>query len=140
MEIRTAVAQEDPLGCAIACFAFVNQISYKKAKGSYFDGGKNAIASGYLCRDLVRALAAGGKEYDYKYIKRKMDFKEDTIVFVKRSRRYPKGHYLVKSASGWMDPYMNFNVGKMEKARAGFRIRLPGKPIYAVFPINKIGQ
>jgi hypothetical protein len=129
------VAQEDVLGCGIACVAFVTGVSYGTAKGRYFYQRK-ARACGYLCRDLVRALSTVGRSYDYKYLKSSSGLKDGTIVFIKRSRQYPAGHYLLKTKRGWMDPWMNFDaeIPEIKKARAGFRRRLPGRPIYAVFP------
>ncbi|MEM0476561.1 MAG: hypothetical protein QW367_02905 [Candidatus Aenigmatarchaeota archaeon] len=73
----------------------------------------------------------------YKYLKpkwRRKIYQEGTIVFIKRNKKYPYGHYLVRYKNLWMDPWINLLKEKrMEKAKAGFRKRLPGKPIYAIF-------
>lgn len=131
---RRPVRQEDPLGCGIACVAYVTGISYDTAKARYFKNKRSAATSGYLCRDIVAALSLAGGEHAYNYVKGRKRFAHGTIVFIKRSARYPSGHYLVKSVSGWMDPWINFNAKNPEVngSKAGFRRRLPGKPIYFI--------
>ncbi len=124
------IAQEDPLGCGIACVAYMIKQSYKETKCRYFKSC-SANISGYLCRDLVNALAAAKRDYSYKHLNKRMMFRNGTIVFIKRSKRYPYGHYLVKTLHGWMDPWINLPA---LQPQSGFRKRLPGKPIYAVFP------
>lgn len=138
MNKRKSVTQKDDFGCSIACVAFINGVTYKTAKIKWFKS-KDAKTIGYFCRDVVRAFKLVNKNYGYKYVKRKLKFKENSIVFIKRSKRYPAGHYLAKTKEGWMDPWINFNTHKpdIKKAKAGFRKRLPGKPIYVIFPIKK---
>ena len=130
---RKPITQEDNFGCSIACVAFINGITYKTAKIKWFKS-KNAKTLGYFCRDIVRAFTLANKQYTYKYIKRKLKFKENSIVFIERSKRYPTGHYLAKAKEGWMDPWINFDVRKpnVKKAKAGFRKRLSGRPIYVI--------
>jgi len=132
---RRPVKQEDSMGCGIACVAFVTSVSYNNAKRKYFTNENNADTIGYNCKDIVKALSISGKKYTYKYIKKRMKFKEGMIVFIKRSKHYPEGHYLVKTKNCWMDSWINYNSKncKIEKARAGFRSRLPGTPIYVIF-------
>lgn len=126
------VRQEDPLGCGIACVAFVLGMSYKRAKRR-FSRPAEAERRGFFCKDIVRALGRGGRRYRTERCgNRRAD---GTIVFIRRSARYPAGHYLVKSRKGWMDPYLNFQEQKnFIKARAGFRKRLPGRAQYAIVP------
>jgi hypothetical protein len=133
---ENSVTQKEPLGCSIACVAFIKNVSYKTAKVRYFNKLGDAKKTGYMCKDVVKALNRAGKAYDYVYIKGRQNFKEDSIVFIKRSKRYPKGHYLVKAKKGWMDPWINFNVKKpvLERARSGFRQKLPDRPIYLILP------
>ena len=134
---KKSVTQEDSLGCGIACVAFVCNVSYKTAKKKYFKNLGDADKTGYFCKDIVKALSNADKMYNYKYIKRKIRLKTNTIVFLKRSKRYPAGHYLVRTINRWMDPWINFNIDKpnVKEANSGFRSRLPGKPIYVVFPL-----
>ncbi len=134
--MRKAIAQEDSFGCGIACAAWITNMNYKEAKKRHFKDSDSARTFGYLCKDLVAAFAVAKKRYSYKYVKGKMRFHDNFIVFIKRSKRYPAGYYLVKTKKGWMDPWINFNyknadIGKVE---AGFRKRLPSKPIYVIFP------
>ncbi len=133
---RKPIKQEDPLGCGVACVAFVTGVSYKTAKSKYFKTVNSAKTTGYICKDLVKALSLSGKKYSYNYIKYKRRFQNNTIAFIKRSKRYPAGHYLAKSKFGWMDPWINFNIKdpNPKLAISGFRKRLPGRPIYVIFP------
>ncbi len=133
--MKLPITQEDSYGCGIACVAFICGVSYKAAKHNYFEG-KKAGTRGYLCKDLVYALSITKKKYKYSYIKRRTSFKENTIVFIKRSKRYPIGHYLVRVKNSWMDPWLNFDATKPEikKAKSGFRKKLPDRAIYKISP------
>jgi len=130
------ITQEDPMGCSIACVAFILGISYKKAK-VYFKSLGGPIKTGYLCKDVVKALWGAGLSYDYKYIKRKAIFKAGTIIFIKRSRKYPFGHYLVKTRIGWMDPWINLiQDPHIKNAKSGLRKWLPSRAIYAIYKLD----
>ncbi len=127
------VAQEDPMGCGIACVASLCGISYQKAK-KLFDKPQNAVSIGYFCRDIVRALGKTGKRYSFRRIKRKTHYPENSIVFIAYSKRYPAGHFLARAENSWMDPWIDFP--SIKNVRAGFRNRLPGKAEYLVFPLE----
>ncbi len=133
-----AIAQKDLFGCSLACIASITGVSYDEAKKRHLTKEKlrQLQEYGFLCKDLVGILANAGKEYSYKHLKGHERLPYNAIVFIKRSTRYPYGHYLLKTANGWMDPWRNFEFKKarITEACAGFRKRLPGKPIYAVFP------
>src|SRR3989344_8579991 len=124
-----SITQKDNYGCGIACVAFVWKVSYDYAKKNYFGKPHQANILGYLCKDIVKALSKDKKNYSYKYVKKRIKFKENTIVFIKRSKEYPAGHYLVYTKKGWMDPWINFDKLKpdIKKAKSGFRKRLPGR-------------
>ncbi|MFH1400687.1 MAG: hypothetical protein ABIH41_04145, partial [Nanoarchaeota archaeon] len=62
--------------------------------------------------------------------------KVGTIVFIKPSDRYPAGHYLLRVASGWMDPWIN--LPSVAPARAGIRKRLPGAAQWVLFRIGSV--
>lgn len=135
------VRQEDPLGCGIACVAFVLGISYRRAK-RYFRRPAEAERRGFFCRDIVFALKRAGKTCEVKCC-RKKTWKPGTIVFIRPNRGYPAGHYLVSTMlkAGnrkqvcWMDPWLNLAVQKnFLKSKAGFRRRLPGMAWYAIVP------
>ena len=134
--MRKSITQEDSFGCGVACVAWITNKSYKRAKKEYFKDANSASIFGYLCRDLVAALAKAKKQYSYKYVKGRLRFRDGYIIFIKRSKRYPAGHYFVKTGKGWMDPWINFDYRNAEvnRANSGFRKRLPGKPIYVISP------
>jgi len=127
-----AIVQEQLLGCGIACMACVAGISYAKAvKMVPF---KYVSTIGCLCKDIVNALKKLGLEYDYKKVTSKTKSylkKEGTIVFIKRSTKYLRGHYLVKTNKGWMNPWINYP--DITPAKAGFINKLPGKAQWVIF-------
>ena len=119
------------MGCGVACMACVLGIGYSKA--IKLVSSKNASSKGYYCKDITKALRNSGLNYYYKKVtsKTKKYLKiEGTIVFIKRSIRYPKGHYLVKTKKGWMNPWINFPE---KPIKAGFNKRLPGKAQWVIF-------
>jgi hypothetical protein len=134
------ITQKDDFGCGVACTASVLDLTYEKAK-ALFSKPKQAKDFGFLCKDIVNALKKKGFTYDYKYIKpkiKKQIYKQGTIVFIARSKRFPAGHYLARDQKkGWMDPWINF-PSDISNVKSGFRKRLPGKPIYAILPILNI--
>ena len=134
------VVQKHSLGCGVACVAFVLGKSYDEAMPLFPQGSKKAGTIGFLCREIAKALEKAGKNYEYRYIKprvRRRIYENGTIVFIKKSKKYPAGHYLARATGKWMDPWINFGKEKdFEKARAGVRKRLPGKPIYAILSVH----
>lgn len=127
------IKQEDRLGCAVACVSFRLNISYKNSLFLFEHGKKKAKNIGFLCKEVVRALGKGELNYKYNYIKdkiRKKICQPGTIVFLRRSKKYPAGHYLCRVNNKWMDPWINFPDTKIE---AGFRKKLPEKPIYLIY-------
>jgi hypothetical protein len=87
---------------------------------------------------VVEALGEAGRKYSHCYLKPdKAGFLKipGTIVYVGRSDKYPLGHYLVRTSRGdWMNPWMNFPI--IAPASSAFQKKLPGKPMYAIFPID----
>lgn len=45
----------------------------------------------------------------------------------------PFGHYLIRFNNQWIDPWINL---PNKNIKAGFRKRLPGKPIYGISCIS----
>ena len=88
-----SIKQEDNLGCSIACVAFICKTNYNTAKKKYFKNLGNAKKTGFYCTDIVKALSRANKKYNYRYIKRKKKFIKNTIVFIKRSKKYSVGHF-----------------------------------------------
>ena len=62
------VAQEDAMGCGLACVASVCGLSYARTKGTLFRNIGD-IRRGFYCRELVRALARAGKAYRFHHVK-----------------------------------------------------------------------
>lgn len=116
------VKQEDPFGCGVTCIAFILKINYHQALTLFKDGKIRAKEKpNFYCREMVMILNHSGLKYQYKYLKKRLlkkIYQPNTIVFIKRSKKYPFGHYLIRANRQWMDPL------------AGFRTKLPGKPIY----------
>ena len=131
-----SLVQRGPFGCGVACVAFV--LGEKYSEVANLLGKNNARTTGFYCKDLIWILRKFGQNYSYKYLRRRLKkkiYKDGIIVFIKRSKRYPFGHYLVRHNGLWMDPWINFTKDNtIAKAKAGFRKRLPGKPIYMIFP------
>ena len=129
------IKQENPFGCAVACVASVLGIDYQEVL-NLFSGGRNkAKTTGFYCKEIVEVLENEGLRYEYKYIKpkvRKKIYQHRVIIFLRRSKKYPEGHYLCRIGKRWMDPWFNFPA---EKREAGFRKRLPEKPIYLIYPL-----
>ena len=136
--MQKSITQEFDYGCGIACFAFALQITYKQAETLL--GAKQAASTRFWVKDLTAALSNAGKIYHAKYVKlrlRKDIYDEGTIVLIRRSKHYPAGHYLIRHGNQWMDPWINLPFNKdINKAQSGFRKRLPGSPMYALFPEN----
>lgn len=135
-----AVVQENSLGCGVACLAFVLKIPYRKALKLFPNGKEIAQTKGFLCKDISRVIKGAGLKVDCKYINKKSRpaiYRSNTIIFTKRSKKYPFGHYLCRHKNEWMDPWINFLEDKnLKNAKSGFRKRLPGKPVYAIFVSN----
>lgn len=126
------IKQESEMGCGVACVASVLGLSYQSSLKLFKYGKLKANSSGFMCKEIVKALGKGGLKYEYKYIKlriRNKIYREGTIVFLIKSKRYSFNHYLLRCSGGWMDPWVNFPD---KKRRAGFRKKLPGKPIYVI--------
>jgi hypothetical protein len=134
-----AIVQEDDFGCAVACVAFVLGIKYQEAV-FLFENGEARVSGipDFYCREIVLILGSNtNQQFDYKYIKprlKKKIYEDCAIVFIKKSKKYKYGHYLVRSKDTWMDPWINFPD---KNRKAGFRKRLPGRSIYMIYNKEK---
>ena len=136
--MKKPIVQVHPSGCGVACVAQVLEISYGRALRLFRNGELYAMLRGFYCRDLVRALNKAGRKSRFVFVnnrQRKIIYRNGTIVFIARSKHHPQGHYLARVENQWMDPWINWP--KITCGRAGFRRRLPGRPIYAVIPQEK---
>ncbi len=127
-----AIAQEGPMGCGVACAASLSGLSYKQMVRLFEDGNKKDKTTGFYNKDFVNALAkvniqtkgCSAKKWGKKRIK------PGTIVFVTRSKKFPDGHFLLKTTKGWMNPWIN--LSQSGKPVAGFQKRLPGKAEWVI--------
>lgn len=128
------IKQEDEFGCGVACVAVLLGITYRQALKLFDDGYLKAKTKGFLCKEICFALNKLGKDYKYKYIKSRLKrkiYQSATIVFIKKSKKYPANHYLLRTENRWLDPWMNLSKDKnIKNAKAGLRKRLPGRTIY----------
>lgn len=140
--MKKSITQEFEYGCGIACYAFVAGRTYKDA--ALVLGLAQAQSTRFWVKDLKDALNRAGLAYKSLYIKprkRHMIYQEGAIVLIRRSERYPSGHYLVRHNNQWMDPWINLRFGaKIVHAQSGYRRRLPGSPMYAIIPMADAGN
>jgi len=130
-----SVTQEHSSGCSVACVASVLGISYKRAL-KLFEKPEYAGTRGYYCREIVNALKNGGKRYSYAFLKpnkKKLARIPGSIIFIRKSIRYPLGHFLARCDDiRWMDPWINYP--EVKSAKSGFRKTLPGKASWVIYP------
>ncbi len=133
--MRKVVLQEHGMGCGVACVAYVLDLSYKKSL-ALFAQPEKAWSSGYYCRDLIAALDEGGRSYKHFYYRskhRKYLRLPGVIVFVRRSSKYPAGHYVARTKEGcWMNPWANFPV--IHPVKGQLQKRLIGSAHYILVP------
>jgi hypothetical protein len=135
-----SITQQHAFGCGVACVAYAANNKYRDSL-KFLDSNA-AQTKGFLCKDLVTALRKFGFHYTYKYLKPRLKrhiYAEGVIVYIKKSTSYPAGHYLIRTHGLWMDPWINFRKDQnINKAQSGYRRRLPGTPIYALFPTHPL--
>ena len=139
--IGTIIKQEDTFGCSVACVANLLNTTYIQARELFEGGQPQAEVKGFLCQEIVDALAKAGVDSYYERLdskSRRKIYKENTIVCIQKNNRFPYGHYLLRSGNGWLDSWNNYPEDKdLKNAKSAFRRRLPGKPTYAIFVNNK---
>lgn len=128
------VKQKDEFGCGVACVAALLSITYQQALKLFDDGYVKAKTKGFLCKEVCLALNKLGRNYKYKYVKNRLKnkiYQLGVIVFIKKSKKYPANHYLLRVENKWLDPWINLSRDKnIKNAKAGLRKRLPGRAIY----------
>ena len=134
-------AQQDEMGCGVACVANRLDISYDKAL-KLFEYPEYAKTVGYKCKYIVSALRSAGLDVRLRHIKAadrdevmqgNVHIPVGAIVFLEKSELYPFQHYLVKVDDGWLDPWINMHDDPdVTHAKAGIRKHLPGRPYYAI--------
>ncbi|MEK7649749.1 MAG: hypothetical protein AAB367_02205 [Patescibacteria group bacterium] len=126
------VAQEAPMGCAIACAASLSDLTYKKMRSHFSNGRLKEYTVGFYNKDIVSALSkvniitkgCSSKRWSQK------KYLPGTIVFIKRSKKYSQGHFLLKTPRGWMNPWANYP--SINPAKAAFQRRLPGETEWVI--------
>jgi hypothetical protein len=133
-----SITQKDDLGCAVACVAFVLEITYEQSLAQ-FKNGKTRVQekSNFYCPEIARILNSAGLDYSWRKInENNIDLINGnfSIVFVKRFPEDPYGHFLCRYGDQWMDSWINLDKCQdYRKAISGFRKDLPGKPLYVIF-------
>lgn len=127
-----AVQQRHPMGCAVACVAAVLGTSYNAAL-QLFTHPEHAWTQGFLCNEICAALKKGGKPYSYGRAEKHKERLErvDSIVFTAPSDQYVVGHFLLRTATGWMNPWSNYPL--MTPVRARVERVLPGRPRWVLY-------
>lgn len=128
------VKQEDGLGCAVACVAFILKIPYSETLKLFIDGKRRVKEeANFYCPEIVRILNNSGLKYKWRKLQkapRKEINNNFSIVFVKRSLKFPYGHFLCRYDGQWMDPWINL---PNKNIKAGFRDVLPGEATYIIY-------
>lgn len=129
-----SVTQEEPMGCAIACIAFILKISYKQAK-NLIRHPEHSFTRGFYCGEITNILNKKGLNYSFSKFKKEhkniMNI-PGTIIFTERNKNYPGGHFLVRTKNSWMNPWINFPL--ITPAKSGFQKNLPGKEQWIIYP------
>ena len=126
------ITQEDPMGCGVACVASLIGISYEEAQKFFKEN--HSVTRGYYLKEILEALSRKNLNYKFRKITdktKKFISKKGSIVFIKRSKKYLSGHYLLKTSKGWMNPWANYP--KINPAQAGFNKRLPGEAQWIIY-------
>lgn len=128
---HTLIPQEESLGCSVACVASLLGINYQKALKLFGKSYNNK--KGSYCDEITKVLK---KNLPYEYSKvnnktKKYINKIGSIIFIKNSKKYPKGHYLLKTEKGFMNSWIN--SPKINPAEAGFIKKLPGKAEWIIY-------
>ena len=127
------VAQEEGMGCGIACVASALGITYQEAR-QLSDRPEGSYLNGYNCKDLANTLNKKGRNYIYKKFKSEHKIlleKPGTIVFVKEGDGDIWGHYLLKTLNGWMDCWINWP--SINPAKAGYHENIIGEPKWIIY-------
>lgn len=138
MLIMTSVKQEDPLGCAVACTAFILGIKYSQAIKLFSNGHARAKQkSNFYCPEITRILNGTGLGYQWGKVRsddwRAEVYQDYSIIFLPRSDKYSYGHFLVRYHGACMDPWINIPNPRI---KSGFRTSLQGSPTYVIYRVK----
>ncbi len=134
IRIMKPIKQEDGLGCAVACVAFVLNISYQEALRLFTDGQiRVREKANFYCPEIVEILNSKGLKYRWQKLGKKPIkeiYSDYSIVFIKRSENYPYGHFLARYKNKWMNPWINLPD---KNIKAGFQDILREEPTYVIY-------
>jgi hypothetical protein len=125
------IIQENLNGCAVACVASLIGKNYFTTLKLFVK--KYADTRGYYFKDVISTLKRNGLNYQYSKVipgTRKHLRIAGSIVFIKRSKKFPSGHYLLKTERGWMNSWIN---SPRLPIKAGFQKKLPGKAQWVAY-------
>lgn len=136
--------QKDINGCGIACLANLLNKPYDKIK-SDFERKFYPITKGIKVFDMVNYLKGLGLNYELKFFNQnpkhfnkteadKFSKIPNSITLIVKSEKYPVGHYLLRTKSGWIDPW--HNLPSIDNVKAATRKTLPTNPWYVIYPIR----
>lgn len=94
MRLKISIYQEDELGCAVACLAFLTNKSHQEVIGEL--NPQVVRKRGVYCKEIVNYLNNLGYQTSYHYPNSKWKnkiYKHKTIVFIKRNKKYIFGHF-----------------------------------------------
>ena len=108
---QRAVAQQGPMGCGVACVAYLARRDYDIALREFFGPLRgDDRRAGYTQKAPVTALAQAGLRYSKRVLRgstvpaRLATIPPAAVIYVKRCDGDRPGHYVVRVAGGWMDP------------------------------------
>jgi hypothetical protein len=117
LTVRLPVPQRGPMGCGIACVAYIVGASYMATKSRYFMSAIVPVGDdqkrGYTRRALRSALKHAGNDVDEHRYRAAWSLTRDqkvdmipagSIILVERYHGDQERHYIVRAPSGWIDP------------------------------------
>jgi hypothetical protein len=134
--------QHDINGCGLACLANLLDKDYLILKKD-FEKKFYSVKWGIAVSDMAKYLATRGHNYTVKFFSEKnynaraankCSRIEHSITLIAKNKKYPLGHYLLRTKDGWIDPW--YNVPCIDNVHAKLRKRLPNHPHYVIYPSN----
>jgi len=136
--MKHTITQKDAMGCGAACVAFATNKPYTDIVAQL--GKTKAETVGFRLKELVDILNKYGLRYKSTHIHRvakKSIYHDGVIVFIKKSKHYPYGHYLIRHGGRWADPWINLVADRdIINAKSGYRRKLTGEVQWIIYPTS----